>query len=196
MCSIPIGFRIWIEGSGNPTSEVEVLGEVQPFIFETHKDGEIFTEVQFYDRLNILLISNCELNCSQVVSAASGLDNWTKKALTYEGQETKLFSLSLLAASETVLNSTSKSWRKIHLKEGEDLKESQKLLPSAQNLNKDKTFLVFVTGDLQIVHAIAIQDMVFNDIEKILSKLSFNTYLQKYLSERTFMGPKRKVSRF
>lgn len=196
-CSIPIIFRIWVEQKHSESQKLKVLDNLGQFYFEDVK-GNAFTQVDLHNTVNFVIVSQCQGSCTLIQSALFGVDKWVQSNFTYSGQSNPLHTTSILSASKEILSRTPDRWRRIQINGDTDQSEIQKFIPKplTDEFSQSESFIVLITGKLEIVKIMDLKDFDAERISSVLSRLSFNTYLDQYLSERTFMGPKRKISKF
>lgn len=180
----PIGFRIWLQTQAGAVA-LPHLGEVQPFVYHDIK-GEALTREHL--RRGVTIVMHIPAQCSDAAcdlarAQAEATEVWIKNHLTmtYTEEKNPLFLLSTGGG----YRSRDPSWRVV----SEDITDGT-LLP--QGYARNHAWLVVIDPGLVFAGAWDLtQSIDRKQLERVLSRTTFEQFMGNYLARRTFMGPKR-----
>lgn len=180
----PLAFRIWLQSQAGAVA-VPRLGDVESFVYHDTK-GEAVTREHLRRAVTIVMHipAQCsDAKCDLARTQAQTTQTWIKDHLTMTYTEEK--NPLILLSTGGGYQPGDPSWRSID----EDIVEGA-LLPRGYPNNH--AWLAVIDPWLLFAGAWDLtQPIDHKQLERVLSRTTFEQYMGNYLARRTFMGPKR-----
>ena len=196
VCSIPLSLLLYGKWISVEPEGLTSDYELKPFYFED-STGKGFTNANLTDRLTIVLADRCSSDCTANRQTLKDLESDALKKLRYDLYQSDAVKVVLLTQETDPMAAKSlypTSWQVVNLTEKPE--EELKVIFPSTLIDSDSPLMAVLANSSKALFATKIEKDSIRPLKKVLSRLNFNSLLDEYLSERTFFGPKRKVSQF
>lgn len=178
----PISFRIWLDTEAGRVAAPR-LGTVEPFVYRDTEDKPLTKDGLVQGVVVVVNIpSTCD-SCDVALRQASETAAWIHANLVIGYTEEKN-PLHLLSTGGGYVPQEP-GWRTI-----KELPRAGELIP--EGYDPTKPWLVVIDPWMVFAGAWDLsQPIDQKNLERVLSRTTFEQYLGNYLARRTFMGPRR-----
>lgn len=187
---IPVAFLYYVSVNFSASQNIRDLAA--PDFLMTDASGGYFTNQSLIGKVTYMTyIPQSCTDCEKYIATTSEVHNWSKKSLKKleHFEESDVHLTRVLVSSHPDAKKEFSSWEQVNESENSNI-DMKHLIESCGATNL-QPFTIIFDRSARIRACVDQQNFEAEKMKRLLSKITFNTSMDEYLSERTFFGPRK-----